>query len=92
MAFALQNTPPGELAAARASTSQRVAGVAGESAKFDLSLSVTETRAAGCACALEYATDLFDGATIERMAGHWRVLLEGIVADPEQRDRRSCRC
>src|SRR6202041_1481720 len=29
-------------------------------------------------------TDLFDAATIARMAGHFQVLLEGIVADPER--------
>ncbi|WP_053735801.1 non-ribosomal peptide synthetase [Nocardia sp. NRRL S-836] len=31
---------------------------------------------------LEYNTDLWDAATIERMAGHLRVLLESVVADP----------
>ena len=30
----------------------------------------------------EYNADLFDTATIERMAGHWQRLLEGIVEDP----------
>src|SRR5262249_32896907 len=29
--------------------------------------------------------DLFEAATIERLLGHYRMLLEGIVADPEQR-------
>jgi amino acid adenylation domain-containing protein len=33
-------------------------------------------------CALQYNTDLFDDATIERMAGHFTTLLRGIVADP----------
>jgi amino acid adenylation domain-containing protein len=33
----------------------------------------------------EYSTDLFEAATIARMAGHLHTLLEGIVADPEQR-------
>ncbi len=32
------------------------------------------------AVAFEYATDLFDAATIARMAGHFTTLLEGIVA------------
>ncbi len=32
----------------------------------------------------EYSTDLFARATIERMAGHFQVLLEAIVADPAQ--------
>jgi non-ribosomal peptide synthetase component F len=34
---------------------------------------------------LEYDTALFDSSTIERMAGHFETLLEGIVANPEQR-------
>jgi amino acid adenylation domain-containing protein len=34
---------------------------------------------------LEYNKDLFDHATINRMAGHFRVLLEGIVARPDCR-------
>ncbi|MEM7593188.1 MAG: amino acid adenylation domain-containing protein, partial [Cyanobacteria bacterium P01_A01_bin.83] len=31
-----------------------------------------------------YNTDLFDATTIERMAGNFKTLLEGIVADPER--------
>ncbi|MBV8179574.1 MAG: amino acid adenylation domain-containing protein, partial [Mycobacterium sp.] len=36
-------------------------------------------------CELQYNTDLFDDATIERMAGHFATLLDGIVADPGAR-------
>ncbi len=36
-------------------------------------------------CELQYNTDLFDDATIERMAGHFAALLDGIVADPGAR-------
>ena len=36
-------------------------------------------------CIFEYNTDLFEEATIKRMLGHFQTLLEGIVADPEQR-------
>jgi amino acid adenylation domain-containing protein len=36
-------------------------------------------------CALQYNTDLFDQATIERMAGHFESMLGGIVADPGTR-------
>ncbi|MBN3989154.1 MAG: amino acid adenylation domain-containing protein [Nostoc sp. NMS2] len=32
-----------------------------------------------------YSTDLFDDATITRMLGHFQILLEGIVANPEER-------
>jgi natural product biosynthesis luciferase-like monooxygenase protein/amino acid adenylation domain-containing protein len=51
-------------------------------AKFDLSLYVQETDQ-GLRGHFEYATDLFDGSTIERLAGHFERLLEGIVADPD---------
>jgi non-ribosomal peptide synthetase component F len=52
--------------------------------KFDLTLSLvdTETEVTGW---LEYSTDLFDAATIERMSQHLETLLEGIAAAPEQR-------
>ena len=33
---------------------------------------------------LEYSSDLFDSATVERMAGHLQVLLTAIAADPER--------
>src|SRR6185295_18440779 len=35
--------------------------------------------------AVEYATQLFDAGTIARLLGHFRILLEGIAADPERR-------
>ena len=54
------------------------------SAKFDLSLEI-EDQPSGLFCRLEYATDLFDGATIIRMLGHFKILLKGIVTNPDQR-------
>ncbi|MFP5284300.1 MAG: non-ribosomal peptide synthetase, partial [Thermoanaerobaculia bacterium] len=53
-------------------------------AKFDLTFSWTET-AEHLAGAVEYNTDLFDRTTIQRMLGHLRVLLDGALADPDQR-------
>ena len=53
-------------------------------AKFDLSLTVSE-RDGALHASLNYNTDLFDSSTIERMIGHFQVLLEGIVANPDQR-------
>ncbi|MGH9205818.1 MAG: condensation domain-containing protein, partial [Acidimicrobiales bacterium] len=52
-------------------------------AQFDLTVQFQE---AGDVLvgALTYNTDLFDAATIERMAGHLLVLLGGIAADPDQ--------
>ena len=53
-------------------------------AKFDLSLTMSE-RDGALRAVLNYNTDLFDSSTIERMLGHFQILLEGIVANPEQR-------
>jgi non-ribosomal peptide synthetase component F len=55
-------------------------------AKFDLSLYFHESTQ-GLRGYFEYATDLFDGATIERFAAHFKTLLERIVAAPEGRVR-----
>jgi amino acid adenylation domain-containing protein len=52
-------------------------------AKFDLTLSVEE-RDEQLHCFWEYATDLFYSETIERMAGHFEILLTAIVENPEQ--------
>ena len=52
-------------------------------ATFDLTLSLTE-RPEGLDGYIEYNTNLFDAATIERLVGHFQTLLEGIVADPGQ--------
>jgi amino acid adenylation domain-containing protein len=52
-------------------------------ALFDLTLYVYEGPD-GLRGEFEYATDLFDHSTIERMARHFRVLLEEIVAEPER--------
>ncbi|MCU1734443.1 MULTISPECIES: non-ribosomal peptide synthetase [unclassified Pseudomonas] len=53
-------------------------------AQFDLTLNTSE-HARGLFAELSYATALFDAATIERLAGHWRNLLQGICADAGQR-------
>src|SRR5262249_32319180 len=58
-------------------------------AKFDLSLDLKEQRAAdgtpaGIHGTIEYATDLFDRASIEALAGWFVRLVEAAVADPEQ--------
>ena len=53
-------------------------------ARFDLSLEL-EDRPGGLLGQLEYSSDLFEEATIARMAGHWQTLLEAVAADPELR-------
>ena len=53
-------------------------------AKFDLTLSLGDA-GQGYAGGIEYNTDLFDEATIDRMIGHFETLLEGFVDDPNRR-------
>ncbi|PYS91302.1 MAG: non-ribosomal peptide synthetase [Acidobacteria bacterium] len=52
-------------------------------AKFDLTLTMGETdgRLSGL---LEYNTDLFEAATVRRMAGHFERLLETAVSNPDE--------
>src|SRR3981081_2947665 len=80
--FALQNVPQ---------QPTRMAGLAIEPfdtgpvpAKFDLECPWLSA-AGALAASIVYATDLFDAATIERLAGHFVRLLDAIVADPERR-------
>jgi non-ribosomal peptide synthetase component F len=51
--------------------------------KFDLTLILVEDHE-GIRLEIEYSTDLFDEARVERMVGHFETLLEGAVADPQQ--------
>src|SRR6185295_8464930 len=52
-------------------------------AQFDLELTMLEV-AGAIKGSLKYNSDLFDSSTIDRMLGHFQVLLAAIVADPEQ--------
>lgn len=52
--------------------------------KFDLSLAFLE-RPANLEVGLGYRLDLFEAPTIRRMLGHLCRLIEGVVADPDQR-------
>ncbi|HSE17010.1 MAG TPA: amino acid adenylation domain-containing protein, partial [Pyrinomonadaceae bacterium] len=80
--FAFQNTPtrrPERIPSLTFSPLETSRG----SAQFDLSLTLAQngSRISG---PFEYNTDLFDATTIDRMLGHYRRLLESIVADPDQ--------
>jgi amino acid adenylation domain-containing protein len=81
VALALQNAPsePLELPGLTLTPVQADTGTA----KFDMMMTISETPD-GLSGALEYNTDLFDASTIRRMMGHFRTLLEGAVADPDQ--------
>jgi amino acid adenylation domain-containing protein/non-ribosomal peptide synthase protein (TIGR01720 family) len=55
----------------------------GQTTIFDLTVSMKET-AQGLSGAIEYRTDLFAASTIERIAGHFQVLLEAIVSQSDR--------
>ncbi|MEE8584336.1 MAG: amino acid adenylation domain-containing protein, partial [Acidobacteriota bacterium] len=80
--FMVQNAPAGSL---KLSDSQ-VSAIEpeGATAAFDLTLAVTQARN-GLLGSVEYSADLFDATTIRRMIGHFRNLLQGILADPDQK-------
>ncbi|MCC6812277.1 MAG: amino acid adenylation domain-containing protein, partial [Deltaproteobacteria bacterium] len=83
VAFALEAVTEGgrELARGLTLTGQAELEV---QAKFDLIFTVIENqgRLGGV---IEYATDLFDRETIERMAEHYRHLLNAIVKNPDEK-------
>src|SRR5262249_54650920 len=56
-------------------------GTGSGTAKFDLTFALLEA-AGGYAGDLEYNTDLFDAATLDRFLGHYARLLEGAIAAP----------
>jgi aspartate racemase len=79
--FALQNVPAQNLELPALSVEPLE--TKSKTAKFDLSLLMIEEKGE-LRGTLEYSTDLFDAATIERMIGHFQTLLEGVLADPDQ--------
>ncbi len=76
----LHNNPVQPLSLSALTVSQ--AEVKGTSAKFDLTLSVTSGD--GLIVDWEYASALFERQTIANMAEHFAVLLQSIVASPDQ--------
>jgi amino acid adenylation domain-containing protein len=82
----LQNNELGELALPGLKLSQITQPIV--IAKFDLTLEIMEKGAEGLELKWEYAADLFDASTIERMAEHFEVLLKGILSNPEAKVSR----
>ncbi|MFF9573564.1 condensation domain-containing protein, partial [Streptomyces sp. NPDC014685] len=78
--FVFQNTPDGESWTLPGLTVEQV-GVGGQDAKFDLQLTAAETDGELLA-ALEYRTDLFERASVERLAGHFVTLAGSVAAAP----------
>ncbi|MBW0235826.1 non-ribosomal peptide synthase/polyketide synthase [Pseudomonas sp. D1HM] len=53
-------------------------------AQFDLALD-TEEQGEHLHASLTYASEVYDAATIQRLAGHWLSLLRAVVREPQQR-------
>jgi amino acid adenylation domain-containing protein len=80
--FALQNAPIGELKLPGLEL-QPVGQGGRERALFDLSLSIGEM-AEQLRCGLSYNTDLYEAATMQRLAAHYERLLWEAVKSPER--------
>jgi amino acid adenylation domain-containing protein/non-ribosomal peptide synthase protein (TIGR01720 family) len=80
--FAMQNMPEAVLNI----PSLKIKRVGGEllTSKFDLTLYMSE-RAEALRGSVEYATDLFDAQTIDRLISHLERVLEQVAADPGRR-------
>ena len=51
--------------------------------RFDLMLTMRPAGEDSLSCQFEYSRDLFEPSTIERLVGHFQVLLAGIAGDPQ---------
>jgi amino acid adenylation domain-containing protein len=80
--FALGNTPSEDLPL-QGITATTVA-VDTATAKFDLTLNILES-GGELTTVWEHSVELFEPESVARMAGHFRALLEGIVASPSRR-------
>jgi amino acid adenylation domain-containing protein len=78
----LQNAPQSDLRLGELSLQDF--GIEHQQAKFDL-IVIVEEREGGLAGVLEYASDLFEAETVERLIRHLRVVLEQVVADSFRR-------
>ncbi|MBV8846854.1 MAG: amino acid adenylation domain-containing protein [Bryobacterales bacterium] len=62
----------------------QVIGGANTTAKFDISVLLSNS-SEGLRGRIEYRTDLFDASTIDRMIGHYRMILEAVAENPRLR-------
>ena len=54
-----------------------------EVSKFDLTLSISESKGT-LSLAFEYDTDLFESTTISRFLSHYKMLLNGVITNPNE--------
>ena len=81
--FSLRNTP-GSNDFHLADLNLEFFSGSGETSKYDLSLYLNE-QSSGIHGKLEYNTDLYDEATIQRILNHYQRLLESAIKEPEKR-------
>ena len=79
--FVLQNAPMPPLRSTDLSLTPLT--LPSETSKFDLTLFATEVPE-GLRLTMEYSTDLFDAATVDRMLARYGLLLKQIVSHPDQ--------
>jgi amino acid adenylation domain-containing protein len=60
-----------------------VRGIAPNTSKFDVTFGVGDGGEGGLEAYLEYATDLFDRATMEDLAARWELVLRGVLESPD---------
>ena len=82
MMFVLQNVPMQPLSLRELTVTPLE--LERNAAQVDVALYMQESDD-GLLGVFEYSTDLFDAGRIERMAGHFRTLLEAAVSDPDRR-------
>ncbi|MFB7355013.1 non-ribosomal peptide synthetase [Streptomyces gardneri] len=80
--FALQNVP--ESAWTLPGLSIETIEVATHASKFDLTLFLTEQSDGSLDAEIVYSTELFDRATVDRLAGHYVNLLAAVLAHPDR--------
>jgi amino acid adenylation domain-containing protein/FkbM family methyltransferase len=80
VAFALDNSPLPRVSVP--GLAMRPVALPGHTAKFDLTLSLTET-GAGFVGELEYSTDLFDASSMARLVEQYQLLLGHALAAPD---------
>ena len=78
--FALQNTP--SAAFALPGLDARPLESAARTARYDLSVYAREEADGGLAALVEYDTDLYDRATVQRWMRHYARLLDALAGDP----------
>ncbi|MET7299083.1 amino acid adenylation domain-containing protein, partial [Embleya sp. NPDC005575] len=82
--FVLQNVPENHAWALPGLTVEPI-GVEAQDAKFDFTCYLTEAADGGLDGMIVYSTELFDEATMVRLAGHFQTLLAEVTGHPDRR-------